>query len=84
MDTLPRIEGANAFWTVELMRGQRQHVDVLRLYVDMQMPCGLYRVSMKEHAFFTADRADPGNRLYGANFVVCVHHRHKAGVPAYG
>ena len=47
------------------------------------MTCCLHCVGMKRHAFFTADSAYIGDRIYRAYLVVGVHHGDKAGFVCY-
>ena len=81
---LPGIQRADALGPVELVRGEGEQVDLLRLHVDEQMPRSLHRVGVEEHALLPANRADLRNGLDGADLVVGVHDGHQAGILADG
>ena len=65
---------------MELMAGQAQHIDILFLHIDVQMPNGLNGIGVERHARFFADGADFGNRQNGADLVVGIHGGHQAGI----
>ena len=83
-DALARIEHADALRPVELVAGEGEHVDVLLLHVDVQMPRSLHGVGMEKDASLFANCADLGDGQHGADLVVGVHDGHKAGVRADG
>ena len=78
------IQCADSLRAVELVRGNGEHVDVLRFYVDGDMARRLHRVRVEDNALFAADRADLRDGLDGTDLVIGVHDRHKAGVLADG
>ena len=65
---------------VELVAGQGQHINVLGVHVDGQMPHRLYRVSMEGDFPLPAQRPDLSDGLDGANLIVSVHDGHQGGV----
>ena len=69
---------------MELVRRERKHIDVLRLYIDVDVTGGLHGVGMEQHARVMADLADLGDRQDGADLVVGIHDGHKAGIRADG
>ena len=79
-DTLPGVQHAHTLGAVELVAGQGQHVDVLLLHVDVQVPGGLHRVRVEQHALFVAHPADLRDGQNGADLVVGVHDGHQTGV----
>ena len=83
-DALAGVQHAGALRTVELVRGERQQVNVLRLDVDGQMPRGLHGVGVEQHASLAADCADRADRQDGADLVVGVHDGNQARVLADG
>ena len=67
---------------MELVAGDREHVDVHRLHVDRRVARGLHGVGVEGDALFAAERADLGDGLHRADLVVGEHHRDEAGVGA--
>ena len=82
MDAPARVEQADALRPVELVRRETQQVDRLRREVDGEVPRRLHGVRVEENALRAAERADLVRRLDGADLVVGVHDRDKAGVGA--
>ena len=78
----PGVKRPDSLWSVELVGGKRQQVDVLGLGVNGQMPRCLDRVGVEQHPCLPAGRSDLPNGLYGANLVVGIHNGHQAGVGA--
>ena len=83
-DALAGVQHAGALWAVELVRGERQQVDVLRLDIDGQMTGRLHSVGVEQHARRAADCADLADRQNGADLVVGVHDGNQARVLADG
>ena len=69
---------------MELVAGKGEHVDVLSLYVNVQVACRLYGIRVEDNALFPAHRADLGNGENGADLVVSVHDGHQGGVGSNG
>ena len=61
------------------MRGKRKHIDVIALYVNSKMSCGLHGIGMEKYTALAAERSDFAYRLDGTYFVVGVHDGNKAG-----
>ena len=83
-DALAGVQHAGALRTVELVRGERQQVDVLRFDIDGQVSRGLHGVGVEQHARLAADCADLADRQNGADLVVGVHDGNQARVLADG
>ena len=83
-DALTGVQHAGALRPVELVRGERQQVDVLRLDVNGQVSHGLHGVGVEQHARLAADCADLADRQDGADLVVGVHDGNQARVLANG
>ena len=64
---------------MEFVRGKRKHIDVIVLYVNSKMSCGLHGVGMKKYTTLAAERSDFTYRLDGTCFVVSVHDGNKTG-----
>ena len=64
--------------------GQRKHINIITLDVDIDMACGLHSVRVEKHAALAAKRTDFFDRLDGAGFVVSVHDGNKAGLISEG
>ena len=69
------VERADTFRTVYLVSGNREQVDVVRLYVHGNFSDGLHGVHVEENAAFLGDFPDFADRLDNADFVVRVHRR---------
>ena len=74
------IQSPDTFRTVKFVRRKRQHINILLLYIDVQMSCRLNRISMEYYAFCSANFADFLYRLNRADFIVDIHHSNKASV----
>ena len=61
------------------MRGKRKHIDIIVLYVDSKMACGLHSVGMEKYAALAAESTYFVDRLDGTGFIVGVHDGNKAG-----
>ena len=79
-DALTGVQHAHALGAVELVGGERQHVNILGLHVNVQVARRLHRVGVEQHALLPAHRADLRNGQNGADLVVGVHDGDKAGV----
>ena len=69
---------------MELVRRKGQHVYIHFVDVYVKMTCRLDCVRMEQHLFLAADRADLGDRLNCANFVVREHYAYKRRVVSDG
>ena len=67
---------------MELMAGHGEHVDIHGLDVDGHVPRGLNGVGVEWNTALTADRADLGDGLHGADLIVGEHHGHKTCILA--
>ena len=67
------IQRANTLGAVDLVRGDRQHVDVVGHDVDRNLADSLHGVGVEEDALLVADLADLANGLQDADFVVGGH-----------
>ena len=79
-DTLTGVQHAHALGAVELVGGERQHVNILGLHVNVQVARRLHRIGVEQHALLPAHRADLRDGQDGADLVVGVHDGDKAGV----
>ena len=62
---------------------EMESISMFSAFTSMaQMARRLHRVRVEQHALFAADRADLRDGLDGADLVVGVHDRHKAGILA--
>ena len=64
---------------MEFVRRKRKHIDVIALYVNSKMSCGLHGVGMEKYTALAAERSDFTYRLDGTCFVVGVHDGNKTG-----
>ena len=69
---------------MELVAGQAQQVDVLRLHVDGQVSRRLHGVGVEQDALLPAQRTDLLDGLDRADLVVGVHDGDQRGVRPYG
>ena len=83
-NALPRVQKPDALRAVELVRGEGEHVDALRLDVNGNMARRLHRIGVEEHASLAADPADLGDRKDRTDLIVGVHDGDKAGILADG
>ena len=74
------IQDTHASRAMELVTGEGQHVDVVVLDMDGQVPHSLDGIGVENHARILADRADFPDGQHGANLVVGEHTGHQAGV----
>ena len=65
---------------MEFMGGEGQHINILFLHMNGQMPCCLYSIGMEQHAFFFTQCTDLGNGLNAADLVVGIHNSHQTGI----
>ena len=79
-DSAADVEQPNAFGAVELMRRDREQIDVERSHVDSQPAWSRDRVAVKENASAAGELGKVGDRLYGSDLVVRVHDRGQDGV----
>jgi hypothetical protein len=57
------VERAHALGAVNLVSGEREHVDVVGDHVDRNLAHGLHRVGVEEHALLVTELADFGDGL---------------------
>ena len=62
------------------MAGQAQHVDVLGLYINVQMADGLYGIGMEGNAGILTNSADLSDGQHRADLIVGIHAGHQTGV----
>ena len=62
------------------MGGEGEKINVLDLHINGQMPRCLHGVGVEQHAPVTAQPADFGDGLNGADFVVGEHDGDQCGV----
>ena len=67
---------------MELVCGQAEHVNVLCLYINVQMAGYLNCVGVEGNTGFLTNRADFSDGQYGTDFVVGIHTGHQTGVLA--
>ena len=67
------VERANALGAVNLVRGDREQVDIVFLHVDGNLADGLHSVGREKDAVLFGDFADFLNGIDDANFVIGVH-----------
>mmetsp|Transcript_6707 Transcript_6707/g.14649 ORF Transcript_6707/g.14649 Transcript_6707/m.14649 type:complete len:368 (-) Transcript_6707:290-1393(-) len=79
----PNVEGADALWTVELVRRDGHQVDAELVHVDSDLANRLRCIDVEEDLALLAELADLLNRLDDANLVVDVHDRDEARVGAH-
>ena len=78
------IQGTDALGAVELVAGQTQHVNVLRLHIDLDVAHSLDRIGVEGNAGFLTNGTDLGDGQHGADFIVGVHGGHQAGIRPNG
>ena len=66
----PDIQRADAFRAVNLVRRDRQQIDVVLDHVDRNFADRLHRVRVEQNAALVAELADLAPRLQDADFVV--------------
>ena len=71
-------ERADAFRSVELVRGDREQIDAQRLHVDRDLARRLHRIGMQQRAVLVRDRRELRDRLNRSDLVVRVHHATRA------
>ena len=64
------------------MRRKRQHIYILRLHVNGDVPDRLNRVGVEHDARLAANSANFGYRQNGADLVIGKHHGNERGVGA--
>ena len=69
----PHVESAAALGAVNLVRGERNHVQIVFLHVDRNFSGRLHAVGMEQDALFLGNLADFLDGLDHADFVVGVH-----------
>ncbi|OQC18642.1 MAG: hypothetical protein BWX70_03456 [Verrucomicrobia bacterium ADurb.Bin070] len=69
----PQVEDANAFGRVQLVSGDRKHVDRQALHVDRQFARDLHRVGVDDGARLLGDLDDLLHREHDAGLVVGPH-----------
>ena len=67
------VQRADTLGAVDLVAGEREHVDVVLLHVDRDLADGLDGVGVEEDALLVAELADLGDGLDDADLVVGVH-----------
>ena len=82
LGALADVEARSALWTVDLVGGEREHVDAERLDVERQLAEGLDRVDVERDAVLARDAADRLDRLQGSDLTVRVHDADRQGVRA--
>src|SRR6185369_9429680 len=76
----PDIERADALWPIDLVAGDRHHVDVHRIDIERDLADSLGRIGVEIDLGRAADLADLRQRLDHADLVIYRHHRDNAGV----
>ena len=56
----------------------QEHVDILFLYIYMQMACSLYRIGMEDDVLVLKGSTYLCDWLYGSDLVIGIHDRYKA------
>src|SRR5699024_4480 len=74
------VQSAHALGAVELVGGQAEHINVLGLHINGQMPHRLNGIGVEYHPGLLADFADFRNGQNRADFVVGVHGGNEARV----
>lgn len=77
---MPCIQHPDPLGTMKFLRGKGQQVNALSSHINGDLARSLYRVRMEQNTPFSAYRTNLGNRLDGADFIVGIHYRHKAGI----
>ena len=78
------VECADALGAVDLVAGEREHVDVVGHHVDGDLAHGLDGVGVEDDALLVAELADLANGLDDADFVVGVHDGDEDGLVVDG
>src|SRR4051812_12525875 len=73
LEASPDVQRADALWGIELMTGDRQHIDTELVHLGRDFSDRLGRIGVKTDPVLPSDRADFRDRLYGADFVVGMH-----------
>ena len=76
----PHIERTRSPGAMELVGGQAEQVNVLRLHIQRQMARRLDGVGVKQHLPLAAERAQLRHRLDGPHLIVGGHHAEQAGI----
>ncbi len=69
------VQRADTLRPIDLMAGERQHIDVVLLHIDRNLAHSLHRVGVEDDALLVAELADLGDRLNHADLVVRIHDR---------
>ncbi len=72
-DAFANVQGADSFRGIEFMTGHGQQIDVHFLDVDGPIAYGLHGIRVEIDLPFPRQRADLGNRLDRAHFIVGEH-----------
>ncbi len=78
------VQRADALGAVDLVAGEREQVDVVRLHVDGDLADGLHGVGVEDDALLVAELADLGDGLDDADLVVRVHDADEDGLVVHG
>ena len=65
---------------MQLMTGQRQHINAHLLHINAHMTNRLYRIGVEQHAVLVANIRNRLQILNGADFVVCCHDGYQRGI----
>ena len=79
-NALAAVQCANALGAVELVGGEAQHIDVLRLHIDGDVTYRLDSVGMEQHALFLTNGADLSDGQHRADLIIGVHAGDQAGI----
>ena len=79
-DAAADIQHPDPLRAVKLVRGSRQHVNIVFRYIDRNMADCLYSIHMKQHALLPADRTDLSYGLDRTDLIVRVHDSHQTGI----
>ena len=71
------IQRADALGRIELMAGERQHIDAQLVHVNRHRADSLHRIRVEEDIVRPGDLRNFRNRLNGADFVVGKHDRNE-------
>ena len=83
-NALTGVEHAGALRAVELVRGERQQIDILRFDINGNVSRRLHGVGVEQYARLAADLADLADRQDRADLVVGVHDGHQTRILADG
>src|SRR5262249_38265103 len=69
----PHVQGADPLGSINLVGAEADQIGPAGFHIEGHFAGRLGGVAMKEYAFFLANRADLGNGMQGADFIIGGH-----------